>query len=59
MTAEFTVMIRKRKSIFAQNLLVKFVQNVPPPPTLRRLRSDLTSKNMSMLQLERPGIESN
>ena len=41
-------------SEFPQNLLIKFVRNVP---TLRWFRSDLTEENMIMLRLERPDIE--
>jgi hypothetical protein len=43
-----------QKMIFTQNALIKFVRNVP---SLRWLRSDLTSANIEMLQKERPGIE--
>ena len=38
-----------------QNLLIKFVRNAPP--TLQWFRSDLTPDNMTMLRMERPGIE--
>jgi hypothetical protein len=38
-----------------QKILIKFVRNAPP--TLRWFRSDLTTENMTMLRLERPGIE--
>jgi hypothetical protein len=40
---------------FTQNLLIKFVRNAPP--SLCWFRSDLTQKNITMLQMERPGIE--
>jgi hypothetical protein len=40
---------------FKQNLLIKFVRNAPP--SLHWFRSDLTQDNMTMLRLERPGIE--
>jgi hypothetical protein len=40
---------------FTQKILIKFVRNAPP--TLRWLRSDLTTDNMTMLRVERPGIE--
>lgn len=40
--------------LFEQNILIKFVRNVP---TLRWFRSDLTEENMNMLRLERPDIE--
>jgi hypothetical protein len=39
----------------SQNAFIKFVRNAPP--TLRWFRSDLTLDNMTMLRLERPGIE--
>ena len=39
----------------SQEKLVKFVRNAPP--TLRWFRSDLTLNNITMLRLERPGIE--
>ena len=42
-------------SKISQNKLIKFVRNAPP--TLRWFRSDLTLNNMTMLRLERPGIE--
>ncbi|OEU14482.1 hypothetical protein FRACYDRAFT_241027 [Fragilariopsis cylindrus CCMP1102] len=42
-------------STISQNKLIKFVRNAPP--TLRWFRSDLTLDNMTMLRLERPGIE--
>jgi hypothetical protein len=41
-------------STFIQNVLIKFVRNVP---SLRWFRSDLTSENMTMLRMERPEIE--
>ena len=41
-------------STFIQNILIKFVRNVP---SLRWFRSDLTSENMTMLRRERPEIE--
>jgi hypothetical protein len=44
-----------QKLIFTQNALIKFVRNAPT--TLRWFRSDLTTENMTMLRLERPGIE--
>ncbi|MGK3762558.1 MAG: hypothetical protein ACI8RD_014876 [Bacillariaceae sp.] len=44
-----------RDEKISQNILIKFVRNAPP--TLRWFRSDLTSDNMTMLRLERPGIE--
>jgi hypothetical protein len=44
-----------QKLIFTQNALIKFVRNAPP--TLHWLRSDLTPDNMTMLRMERPGIE--
>ncbi|OEU18131.1 hypothetical protein FRACYDRAFT_268865 [Fragilariopsis cylindrus CCMP1102] len=56
-TALERVSIRNAKSsgeVFPQNLLIKFVRNVP---TLRWFRSDLTEENMNMLRLERPDIE--
>ena len=40
---------------FTQNLLIKFVRNAPP--TLHWFRSDLTPDNITMLRMERPGIE--
>ncbi|OEU23449.1 hypothetical protein FRACYDRAFT_267543 [Fragilariopsis cylindrus CCMP1102] len=40
---------------FKQNLLIKFVRNAPP--SLHWFRSDLTPDNMTMLRMERPGIE--
>jgi hypothetical protein len=43
------------EKLFTQNVLIKFVRNAPP--TLRWLRSDLTPDNMTMLRIERPGIE--
>jgi hypothetical protein len=43
------------KENYTQNALIKFVRNAPP--TLRWLRSDLTPENMTMLRIERPGIE--
>ena len=39
----------------AQNVLINFVRNVPS--TLVWFRSDLSTENIRMLQLERPGIE--
>jgi hypothetical protein len=39
----------------SQNTLIKFVRNAPP--TLRWFRSDLTQDDMTMLRLERPGID--
>jgi hypothetical protein len=53
-TAGFTVMMVKSR-FSHKTFLVKSVRNATP--TLRRLRSDLTLENMSMLQMERPGIE--
>ena len=44
-----------RKLILIQNILIKFVRNAPP--TLHWFRSDLTLDNMTMLRMERPGIE--
>ena len=41
--------------VVPQDALIKFVRNAPP--TLRYFRSDLTQENMTMLRLERPGIE--
>ena len=41
--------------VVPQDALIKFVRNAPS--TLRYLRSDLTQENMTMLRLERPGIE--
>ena len=38
-----------------QNALIRFVRNAPS--TLRWFRSDLTPDNMTMLRMERPGIE--
>ena len=38
-----------------QNVLINFVRNVPS--TLVLFRSDLSTENIRMLQLERPGIE--
>jgi hypothetical protein len=40
---------------FTQKVLIKFVRNAPP--SLHWFRSDLTQDNMTMLRLERPGIE--
>ncbi|OEU23278.1 hypothetical protein FRACYDRAFT_233451 [Fragilariopsis cylindrus CCMP1102] len=40
---------------FTQNVLIKFVRNAPP--TLHWFRSDLTPDNMTMLRMDRPGIE--
>ena len=40
---------------FTQNALIKFVRNAPP--TLHWFRSDLTPDNITMLRMERPGIE--
>jgi hypothetical protein len=51
----FGTMDDDQKLIFTQNVLIKFVRN--SPPTLRWFRSDLTLDNMTMLRLERPGIE--
>jgi hypothetical protein len=45
----------EQKLIFTQNVLIKFVRNAPP--TLHWFRSDLTQDNMTMLRMERPGIE--
>jgi hypothetical protein len=42
-------------NIFTQNVLIKFVRNAPL--TLHWFRSDLTLDNMTMLRMERPGIE--
>jgi hypothetical protein len=42
-----------RSKVVPQNVLIKFVRNVP---TLRWFRSDLTIENMNMLNLERPEI---
>ena len=44
-----------QKLVFTQNALIKFVRNAPP--TLQWFRSDLTPDNMTMLRMERPGIE--
>ncbi|OEU10322.1 hypothetical protein FRACYDRAFT_247292 [Fragilariopsis cylindrus CCMP1102] len=44
-----------QKLIFIQDALIKFVRNAPP--TLHWFRSDLTPDNMTMLRMERPGIE--
>ncbi|OEU11657.1 hypothetical protein FRACYDRAFT_244775 [Fragilariopsis cylindrus CCMP1102] len=44
-----------QKLILIQNILIKFVLNAPP--TLHWFRSDLTPDNMTMLRMERPGIE--
>jgi hypothetical protein len=44
----------EQKLIFTQNTLIKKFRNVP---TLHWFRSDLTPDNMTMLRLERPGIE--
>ena len=38
-----------------QNALIKFVRNAPS--SMRWFRSDLSQDNITMLQLERPGIE--
>jgi hypothetical protein len=51
----FGTMDDDQKLIFTQNVLIKFVRN--SPPTLRWFRSNLTLDNMTMLRLERPGIE--
>jgi hypothetical protein len=40
---------------FTQNSLIKFVRNAPP--SLHWFRSDLTPDNITMLRMERPGIE--
>ena len=42
-------------AIMPRNALIKFVRNAPP--TLHWFRSDLTLDNMTMLRMERPGIE--
>ena len=47
--------IEDQKLIFVQNILIKFVRNAPP--SLHWFRSDLTQDNMTMLRMERPGIE--
>ena len=44
-----------QRLIFKQNVLIKFVRNAPP--SLHWFRSDLTPDNMTMLRMERPGIE--
>jgi hypothetical protein len=44
-----------QKFIFTQNALIKFVRNAHP--SLHWFRSDLTLDNMTMLRIERPGIE--
>ena len=44
-----------QKLIFVQNILIKFVRNAPP--SLHWFRSDLTPDNITMLRMERPGIE--
>ena len=44
-----------QKMIFKQTVLIKFVRNAPP--SLHWFRSDLTPDNMTMLRMERPGIE--
>jgi hypothetical protein len=44
-----------QKLIFTQNLLIKFVRNAPL--SLHWFRSDLTPDNITMLRMERPGIE--
>ena len=41
--------------VLTQNILIKFVRNAPP--SLHWFRSDLTTDNMAMLRMERPGIE--
>ncbi|OEU14666.1 hypothetical protein FRACYDRAFT_241218 [Fragilariopsis cylindrus CCMP1102] len=44
-----------QRLIFKQNVLIKFVRNAPS--SLHWFRSDLTPDNMTMLRMERPGIE--
>ena len=39
----------------SQDTLIKFVRNAPP--SLHWFRSDLTTDNMAMLRIERPGIK--
>jgi len=55
--AKFRITYGDRRTYTAapQNALIKFIRNAPR--SLRWFRSDLSTENIAMLQLERPGIE--